>query len=88
MAQYGHTTVRFGLPGSADILGIVRLNVAGRPIGALLAVECKTKVGRQSEQQRRFEAMVRAFGGCYVLARSAAEAVESVEAFKSEAERG
>lgn len=59
--------VRFGLPGSADVLGCSR----GRP----LAIECKAATGRQSQQQRRFEDAWRAAGGVYVLARSADDAV-------------
>ncbi len=81
MARYGERVVRFGVVGGADILGIIRLP---RGIGALLAVECKTLVGRQSEQQRAFERMVRDFGGCYVLARSVADAVAGVDRFIQE----
>ena len=56
--------IRFGLKGSADILGILA------PHGRMLAIECKTETGRQSEQQKRFQEMVEKHGGVYVLARS------------------
>lgn len=59
--------VKFGLPGSSDILGAH----CGRPI----AVECKTSTGRQSTQQQRFEKAWTAAGGIYILNRSAEEAV-------------
>lgn len=55
--------VRFGVPGQADISGIL----AG---GRRLEIEVKRPDGRQSEQQRRFQAMVERFGGVYILARS------------------
>jgi hypothetical protein len=54
--------VRFGLPGQADISGIL-------DGGRRLEIECKTDVGRQSEEQRAFQAMIERFGGLYVLAR-------------------
>lgn len=57
--------IRFGLPGSADILGLIG------PEGRFLAIECKTQRGRQTEQQRKFQAMVERHGGLYVLARKA-----------------
>jgi hypothetical protein len=55
--------VRFGIPGQADISGIL----AG---GRRIEIECKSPTGRQSEDQRRWQAMIEKFGGLYVLARS------------------
>lgn len=55
--------VRFGLPGMADISGIMQ---GGRRI----EIECKTATGRQSPEQKRWQAMIEKFGGLYVLARS------------------
>lgn len=49
--------VRFGLPGSADIIGIVG------PSGRFLALECKATRGRPTDQQLLFVRMVGAFGG-------------------------
>jgi len=34
-------------------------------------VECKSETGKQSEQQKNFQAMIEKHGGKYVLARSA-----------------
>jgi hypothetical protein len=56
--------VKFGLVGSADILGIIA------PQGRFLAIECKTRTGKQSDQQRNFQKMIEAMGGIYILARS------------------
>lgn len=58
--------VRFGLPGSSDIIGAH----AGRPV----AIETKAANGQQAELQSSFErAWVKA-GGLYVLARTASDA--------------
>jgi hypothetical protein len=61
----GHR-VKYGLPGSADILGILNG-------GRFLAIEVKAEKGRQSEQQVAFQRMIEAFGGLYILARSVAD---------------
>ena len=55
--------VKFGVVGQADISGIL---TGGRR----LEIEVKGPTGRQSEQQRRFQAMVERYGGLYILARS------------------
>ena len=57
--------VKFGLPGSADILGAYRR--------CPVAVEVKDRDGRQSTQQRNFEVTWNRAGGIYVVARSPAE---------------
>jgi hypothetical protein len=64
VAQMGERSVRFGVPGQADISGLML------PDGRRLEVECKTAKGRQSEDQKRWERMITAMGGLYVLARS------------------
>jgi hypothetical protein len=65
--------VRFGLPGSADILGVIA------PSGKIIAIEVKTETGKQSAQQKAFAKMIRRMGGVYILARSADEAVKKLE---------
>lgn len=55
--------IRFGLKGQADISGIM----TG---GVRVEIECKSRRGRQTEEQRAFEKMIRAMGGVYILARS------------------
>ena len=66
-----------GMPaGAPDLMGIVRGTGAG------LAVEVKSDTGKQRPEQRDFEAAWTRSGGIYVLARSAEEAIASVEAKK------
>ena len=60
--------VRYGKPGSSDILGIL-------PDGRMLAIECKTKTGRLSDKQRDFIEDIRSRHGVAFIARS----VEDVE---------
>lgn len=62
--------VRFGLVGSADIIGILKG-------GTFLAIEVKTGKARQSKQQLAFQKMITDFGGHYLVARS----VDDVLAF-------
>ena len=61
--------VKFGLQGSADILGILA------PNGRFLGIEVKSATGRQSDQQRNFQTMIESHGGLYILARSVDDAV-------------
>jgi hypothetical protein len=65
--------VRFGLPGSADILGVAA------PSGRFIAVEVKAENGKQSKQQKVFADMVKRMGGAYILARSKDEAMSELE---------
>ena len=59
--------VRFGKPGSPDIIGIIKeCNGNGRFFG----IECKSSTGRQSAEQKKFEKNCVRNGGLYVLARS------------------
>lgn len=59
--------ITFGLPGSADILGVIEARAFG--------VETKTVTGRQSDQQKKFQAAFERAGGLYGVARSPEEAV-------------
>ena len=63
--------VRFGVNGAGDISGLL---VDGRR----LEIEVKTETGKQSDEQKNFEAMIRRFGGVYLLVRSAEEALRMV----------
>lgn len=62
--------VRFGVPGSPDILACR----AGRFIG----IEVKTHTGRQSIQQQRFQAALERAGGLYIVARSVDDALQAL----------
>lgn len=67
----GHL-IRFGLPGSADILGILK------PTGRFLAIECKTEIGKQSDLQKAFQRMIESHGGLYILARSVGDVLSNL----------
>ncbi len=64
--------VRFGLVGSADILGIYRG-------GFFLALEVKTGEAEQTKRQLAFEKMIWSFGGHYYVVGSADEASECLD---------
>lgn len=62
-AKIKDRVVAFGTPGQADIRGIVA------PLGRLVEIEVKSRTGRQSEQQKKYEAMLNSLGAVYILAR-------------------
>ena len=66
-AAYGGSVSRtsrvaYGYPGSSDILAVLP------PRGKLLAIECKSKTGRLTPAQVKFQAHIEAAGGWYVVA--------------------
>lgn len=56
--------VTFGVPGTADICGVVA------PSGRLLMIECKTTTGKLRKAQEVMRRVITQFGGLYVVARS------------------
>jgi hypothetical protein len=70
-----NNVIRMGVAGCADLTGIVTIS----GIGIRLEIEVKTQKGRQSDQQIRFEKMVRDRGGIYILARSVDDAILQLE---------
>ena len=60
--------IRYGLPGSSDLLGIMPA-ASARP-GTFIGIECKSDIGKLTEAQERFRDRIEADGGIYVLARS------------------
>jgi hypothetical protein len=68
----GERFVKYGLVGSADIIGINYLEHLR--IGQFVAIEVKTGSARQSEEQKRFEKMILDRGGVYILARTVLDA--------------
>lgn len=60
--------VRFGVPGMPDIMGVLA------PLGRLICVECKTATGRQSDAQKKWQAMAMSHGVPYGLVRNMDEA--------------
>lgn len=68
--------MRFGVNGQADISGILA-------DGTRLEIEVKNKCGRQSEEQRNFQAMILSMGGLYILARSPDDVRRGIDDFKA-----
>ncbi|WP_334130187.1 hypothetical protein [Sneathiella sp.] len=69
--------VRFGLPGSGDIIGIERVrvtsNMVGTDIGRMISVEVKAPKGKESDQQSKFRKMIQAMGGAAEILRDPAD---------------
>lgn len=70
MAHGGRVTFGVGGPGGSDLIGMI--------LGRFAALEVKTPTGRQSPEQRQFQALVESKGGIYLLARSVEDAVAMV----------
>jgi len=68
--------IKFGLKGSADIIGII--GDEKNPLGRFLAIEVKTGTGKQRPEQKAFQKMILSRGGLYILARSVKDALEGV----------
>ena len=68
--------IRYGVgnPGGSDLIGLHTVTVTPEMVGQQLAVftaiEVKTPIGRTTEQQDRFIAMVKNLGGIAGVARS------------------
>ena len=60
--------IQFNIRGAADISGILA------PDGRRFELEVKTPSGRQTKEQRSWQAMIELHGGAYHIARSADEA--------------
>ncbi|MFP4145893.1 MAG: VRR-NUC domain-containing protein [Phycisphaeraceae bacterium] len=69
--------VRFGVPGQADLSGIL-------PGGVRLEIEVKGPKGRQSHEQQAFQRMIERFGGVYVLARSVQDVQDAIGGYLHE----
>lgn len=65
--------IRFGVPGSSDILGCLP------PDGRFLAVECKTGKGEPTKKQLSFLAMVNDAGGLGIVVYELDELIAAVE---------
>ena len=63
VSKHGNRIVRYGIPGQADLSGIL-------PDGRRLEIEVKTVNGRQSTAQKNWQKMIEKFNGVYILARS------------------
>ena len=70
-AQMRGRWVQFGLPGQADLTGVL-------PNGRRLEVELKSDSGRLSLDQRAFRDRITASGGLYIAARTLDEVLAPV----------
>lgn len=74
--------IRYGVgnPGGSDLIGLhtvtVTPDMVGQRLAVFTAIEVKTPVGRVSEQQQRFIAMVKGLGGIAGVARSVEDAAK------------
>lgn len=62
--------IRFGTPGEGDIAVIYR--------GQAIELEVKTPTGRQSDQQKRYQAAFERAGGKYFVVRSVDDAINAI----------
>lgn len=65
--------VKFGVPGQADISGIIA------PHGGRLEIECKSATGRLRPQQKKFGEMIERMGGKFIVARSVEDVRKELE---------
>lgn len=72
-ALIGRRIVRFGLPGQADLTGIL-------PDGRRLEIEVKAPGGSQTPRQVAFQSMIEKFHGVYILARSTHDVRQRLDA--------
>lgn len=72
-ATYMGQRVTFGVPGQADLSGIL-------PDGRRLEIEVKSAVGRQRPEQVNYQKMIEQFGGVYILARSVEDVFAALHA--------
>lgn len=77
----GSRKIMFGLPGSADLIGVKRVlvtaDMVGQKIGIALAIETKSPGRVATPQQMRFARRFRDCGGVYILT-TTAEGIEGV----------
>lgn len=67
--------IRFGVPGQADITGLLI------PSGRRIEIEVKDAKGRQRQSQKKFQAMIENAGGIYILARSVEDVYKKLSTY-------
>lgn len=70
----GERIIRYGLPGSPDIIGFSNM-------GKFIGIECKTGQAKKSKKQNNFHAIAEKFGAIYFVAKSVDEAVKKLQTF-------
>jgi hypothetical protein len=67
VAKAGDRSIRFGVPGQADITGVAN--------GRRVEIEVKSPTGRQRPDQKAFQSRITDAGGIYIVARSLDDAL-------------
>ena len=80
IAMDGNRIIKYGLPGSADITGIL-LNKSG--LGIRIEIEIKTGRAILNKKQKNFKKMILGLGGLYLLCRHEDEAFDFVMQVRS-----
>lgn len=79
--------VSIGQPGMADSLGVVAVTITpamvGKTVGVAIAAEFKTQTGRQSADQKNWQAVFEKRAGIYRLIRSDDDMLEMVKNVKA-----
>jgi hypothetical protein len=78
LGPHGKQRVQFGVPGQADLSGIILDPNTGQ--GVRLEIEVKSAVGRQRPEQANYQKMIEKFGGIYILARSVEDVFKALTA--------
>lgn len=73
-SKEGNRFIRFGLTGSADIIGLIN--------GSFIAIEAKSEKGKQSEEQKSFQNKIESNGGFYIISRNEKETIDLIEKIK------
>lgn len=68
--------VTVNTPGEPDIDGIIRTQGG---LGLKLGIECKTGDAMQNPEQKKYQKMIEAMGGIYLLVRSEDQALTQIE---------
>lgn len=72
-AKIKNQYIKFGLPGSSDIIGILE------PTGQFICAEVKTGHAKQTQAQINFQNMILRRGGRYKVCRSVDDALELIK---------
>lgn len=88
-AKFDDRMVKFGIPGQADLTGILPVSVTCvtcqrliATLGVRLEIECKSEKGTKEKDQKKYQAIIERFGGLYVLARSVADVDNAIEEYR------
>lgn len=80
--------VKVGVPGMADIIGVVPVKITadmvGKTIGVAMAVEVKTATGQQRQKQKLWQLAAERRGAIYRIARSPDQAIQQLASLSAD----